>query len=89
MTTLGFFAGRSKRIDSRSIPGLNALVMEFSLPAALFVATASTVSDHYRHSKCALNCQTTAYSCNPSKGDIANVSAWSVRAGRNFQILKE
>lgn len=67
----------------------DSVVMEFSLPTALFVATAFTTIYQYRHSKCALNCPTTAYSCNPSKDDIANVFAWSVCAGRNFQILKE
>ena len=39
---LGYVAGRFHRIDNRHVAGLNSLVMEFSLPAALFMATAST-----------------------------------------------
>ena len=38
---LGFGAGRLHRIDNHHVAQLNALVMEFSVPAALFVATAS------------------------------------------------
>lgn len=39
---LGYGAGRLHRIDNRHVAGLNSLVMEFSLPAALFMATVST-----------------------------------------------
>src|SRR6202166_5289387 len=39
---LGYVAGRSHRIDNHHVAELNSLVMDFSLPAALFVATAST-----------------------------------------------
>jgi malonate transporter and related proteins len=39
---LGYGAGRLHRIDNHHVAGLNSLVMEFSLPAALFMATAST-----------------------------------------------
>ena len=39
---LGYGAGRWHRIDNRHVAGLNSLVMEFSLPAALFVTTVST-----------------------------------------------
>src|SRR6266404_8825826 len=39
---LGYVAGRFHRIDNRHVAGFNSLVMEFSLPAALFMATAST-----------------------------------------------
>jgi len=39
---LGFFAGRRRTIDNHHVGELNALVMQFALPASLFVATAST-----------------------------------------------
>jgi malonate transporter and related proteins len=39
---LGFFAGRRGIIDNRHVPGLNALVMTFALPASIFVAIATT-----------------------------------------------
>jgi len=39
---LGYFAGWIRDLDSHHIGELNALVMDFALPAALFVATAST-----------------------------------------------
>jgi malonate transporter len=39
---LGYLAGRLRRIDNHRVADLNSLVMEFSLPAALFVACAST-----------------------------------------------
>ena len=39
---LGYVAGRLRRIDNHHVAELNSLVMDFSLPAALFVATAST-----------------------------------------------
>jgi malonate transporter and related proteins len=35
---LGFVAGLTKDIDNRNIGSLNALVMDFALPAALFTA---------------------------------------------------
>ena len=38
---LGFFAGRFRIVDSHHVDGLNALVMNFALPASLFAATAS------------------------------------------------
>lgn len=38
---LGFAAGKRRIVDADQIGGLNALVMSFALPAALFVATAS------------------------------------------------
>lgn len=41
---LGYFAGWTRRIDSQAVAGLNALVMDFALPAALFVAMAQTPS---------------------------------------------
>jgi malonate transporter and related proteins len=37
---LGYAAGRSKAFDNHNIGSLNALVMEFALPAALFTAMA-------------------------------------------------
>ncbi|SHG14042.1 malonate transporter [Microbulbifer donghaiensis] len=39
---LGYFAGWIRDIDNRHVSELNALVMDFALPASLFVATAST-----------------------------------------------
>ena len=38
---LGYAAGRLRVVDNHQIDGLNALVMNFALPASLFVATAS------------------------------------------------
>ena len=39
---LGYFAGWMRDIDNHHVAELNALVMDFALPASLFVATAST-----------------------------------------------
>jgi malonate transporter len=39
---LGYFAGWIRDIDNRHVAGLNALVMDFALPASLLAATAST-----------------------------------------------
>ena len=39
---LGYVAGKTKDIDNRNIDALNALVMDFALPAALFTAMAQT-----------------------------------------------
>ena len=39
---LGYFAGWVRDIDNHHVAELNALVMDFALPASLFVATAST-----------------------------------------------
>jgi malonate transporter len=39
---LGYFAGWIRDIDNHHVAELNALVMDFALPACLFVATAST-----------------------------------------------
>ena len=38
---LGYDAGRLRIVDNRQVDSLNALVMDFALPAALFAATAS------------------------------------------------
>jgi malonate transporter len=38
---LGYVAGRLRIVDNREVDGFNALVMDFALPASLFVATAS------------------------------------------------
>lgn len=38
---LGFCAGRMRIVDNLHVDGLNALVMNFALPASLFAATAS------------------------------------------------
>lgn len=38
---LGYGAGRLKMVDNRHVDSLNALVMNFALPASLFAATAS------------------------------------------------
>lgn len=42
---LGFVAGLTKDIDNRNIGSLNALVMNFALPAALFTGMAQTPRD--------------------------------------------
>ncbi len=42
---LGYFAGKHRTIDNRHVGELNALVMQFALPASLFVATATTARD--------------------------------------------
>jgi malonate transporter and related proteins len=39
---LGYVAGRMRTIDNHHVGEINALVMDFALPASLFVATAST-----------------------------------------------
>ncbi len=39
---LGYFAGWIRDIDNHHVAELNALVMDFALPASLFAATAST-----------------------------------------------
>ena len=39
---LGYFAGFMRDIDNRHVAELNALLMDFALPASLFVATATT-----------------------------------------------
>jgi malonate transporter len=39
---LGYFAGWVRDIDNTHVAELNALVMDFALPASLFIATAST-----------------------------------------------
>jgi len=39
---LGYFAGWIRDVDSHHVAELNALVMDFALPASLFAATAST-----------------------------------------------
>ena len=38
---LGYVAGRMRTIDNHYVDEINALVMDFALPASLFVATAS------------------------------------------------
>jgi len=38
---LGYVAGRLRIVDNSEVDGFNALVMDFALPASLFVATAS------------------------------------------------
>jgi malonate transporter len=38
---LGYSAGRCRIVDNHQVDGLNALVMDFALPASLFAATAS------------------------------------------------
>jgi len=42
---LGYFAGRRRTIDNHHVGELNALVMDFALPASLFVATASATRE--------------------------------------------
>jgi len=42
---LGFVAGKARIVDNAHVAGLNALVMDFALPASLFAATASAQRD--------------------------------------------
>ncbi|PJG56255.1 malonate decarboxylase subunit [Bradyrhizobium forestalis] len=42
---LGFVAGKARIVDNGHVEGLNALVMDFALPASLFAATASAPRD--------------------------------------------
>ncbi|MFF2324287.1 AEC family transporter [Agrobacterium sp. NPDC058088] len=42
---LGYFAGKHRTIDNHHVTELNALVMQFALPASLFVATATTARE--------------------------------------------
>lgn len=42
---LGYGAGRLGTVDNRHVDGFNALVMDFALPASIFVATASAPRD--------------------------------------------
>lgn len=42
---LGYGAGRLGIVDNRQVDGFNALVMDFALPASIFVATASAPRD--------------------------------------------
>ena len=39
---LGYFAGRAKAFDSDQVAGLSELVLDFALPASLFVGTVRT-----------------------------------------------
>ncbi len=39
---LGYFAGRTRKFDPDQVAGLNELVLDYALPAMLFVATVKT-----------------------------------------------
>jgi malonate transporter and related proteins len=39
---LGYFAGRARKFDPDQVAGLNELVLDYALPAMLFVATVKT-----------------------------------------------
>src|SRR5947207_11291339 len=39
---LGYFAGRAKKFDADQVAGLNDLVLDYALPAMMFVATVKT-----------------------------------------------
>jgi predicted permease len=39
---LGYFAGRARKFNSDQVAGLNELVLDYALPAMLFVATVKT-----------------------------------------------
>nr|GAJ35897.1 hypothetical protein yfdV [Bradyrhizobium sp. DOA9] len=45
MLLLGFAAGKARIVDNGHVESLNALVMDFALPASLFAATASAPRD--------------------------------------------
>ena len=42
---LGYYAGRTRRLDAHQSAGLNRLLVEFALPAALFTGTVQTPRD--------------------------------------------
>jgi predicted permease len=42
---LGYFAGRAKKFDADQVAGLNELVLDYALPAMMFVATVKTPRD--------------------------------------------
>src|SRR5438874_4555156 len=42
---LGYFAGRAKEFDASQVAGLNDLVLDYALPAMMFVATVKTPRD--------------------------------------------
>jgi malonate transporter len=42
---LGYAAGRAKKFDSNQVAGINELVLDFALPASLFVGTVRTSRD--------------------------------------------
>lgn len=42
---LGYAAGRAKKFDSNQIAGINELVLDFAVPASLFVETVRTSRD--------------------------------------------
>ena len=48
---LGFAAGRFRIVDGHHVDGLNALVMDFALPASLFAATASASRRRWSRSR--------------------------------------
>jgi malonate transporter and related proteins len=43
---LGYFAGRARKFDPDQVAGLNELVLDYALPAMLFVATVKTPREH-------------------------------------------
>jgi malonate transporter and related proteins len=43
--SLGYFAGRTKQFNSEQASGLNELVLDYALPASLFVGASSTPRD--------------------------------------------
>ncbi len=51
---LGYGAGKLRIIDNSRVDGFNALVMDFALPAALFVATASAPRSEFDRSGAAV-----------------------------------
>jgi malonate transporter len=42
LLALGYFAGRARKFDPEQVAGLNELVLDYALPAMLFVATVKT-----------------------------------------------
>jgi malonate transporter and related proteins len=44
---LGYIAGRAKRFDSNQVAGINELVLDYALPAALFAGAARTSRDAF------------------------------------------
>lgn len=52
---LGYAAGRARAFDSDQVAGINELVLDFAVPASLFVGTMSTPRTHWTHHRCPQN----------------------------------
>ena len=48
MLVLGYWAGRSKKFDADQVKGVNELVLDFALPAIMFVGIVKTTAQPTR-----------------------------------------